>query len=124
MDLVRQNVEYESLMKDFSCDDGGPEYDWSPATFQYPKGFGVSWLKEVDSDCTSESCSELELPDVNLATMNSDQKFAFNLAVDKLMNYKYDRSSSIRPLSLIVEDTAESGKSYLITGYALSMTLA
>ena len=57
--------------------------------------------------------SILDIPDVSLNSMNSDQNLAFQIVKKFLKDYRED-SHELQPLRLILAGTAGSGKSYLI----------
>lgn len=84
MDLL-QPCAYLDVSSDFAFDDGGPDFDWSHTSNAYPDDFGVKWLENLDSD---EDNNTLELPNVDLISMNQDQRFAFCLVMDTLLKYK------------------------------------
>ena len=63
-------------------------------------------LKNTEKDLENE----LSLPDVNISSLNVEQKFAFNLVMKTLIEYE-NNSTDFTPLRLIV---AGCGKSYLI----------
>jgi predicted ATPase len=57
--------------------------------------------------------NELSLPDVNISSLNVEQKFAFNLVMKTLIKFE-NNSTDFTPLMLIVTGSAGCGKSYLI----------
>ncbi len=109
MDLLQPPCEYDAT-PDFVVDDGGPTYDWSSTVTNYPKGLGLKWLAELDTE--AETDDTLSLPDVSIEQLNTDQRFAFNIVMDTLI--RYESKSAVEPLRLIVAGTAGSGKSFLI----------
>ena len=114
MELIRPNVEYEDH-SDFNYDDGGPDQNWTLCSHQYPPDYGIQWLHEINEEFNHlEDSVTLNIPDVDLQSLNKDQKFVFNLVLERLIQYKADPDSFQSPLRLIVAGTAGSGKSYLI----------
>jgi hypothetical protein len=57
--------------------------------------------------------NELSLPDVNISSLNVEQKFAFNLVMKTLIEFE-NNSTDLTPLRLIVAGSAGCGNSYLI----------
>ncbi|XP_064619450.1 uncharacterized protein LOC135482899 [Lineus longissimus] len=112
IDLVQPNKDFEDEVHDFIYDDGGPDRDWSSTSLQYPLSLGVNWLDRLQS--LKPNIESLEIPKVDLHTMNVEQQFAFNIAMQTLMDYKDDPTSFTTPLRLVVTGTAGSGKAYLI----------
>jgi predicted GTPase len=79
---------------------------------QYPDNLGVNFLDNLKN--TEEDLeNELSLPDVNISSLNVEQKFAFNLVMKTLIKYE-NNSTDFTPLRLIVAGSAGCGKSYLI----------
>jgi hypothetical protein len=117
MNLIRPNTEYEDI-SDFQYDDGGAAYDWSACLHQYPQNHGVHWLKKVTEDMqeAKKEENELKIPNIPLTSMNRDQRFAFNLIMKTLFEYKNDQKNFNSHLRLIVAGTAGSGKSFLVKG--------
>ena len=56
---------------------------------------------------------ELQVPDVELDSMNSDQRLAFDIVMNTLNNFSQG-NENFEPLRMLVSDFAGSGKSYLI----------
>ncbi|KAK3093512.1 hypothetical protein FSP39_016633 [Pinctada imbricata] len=113
MDLIRPNANYDEVCdEEFTYDDGGPNYDWSKGSFEYPddkvKSFSNIMVQELE-----EKRSILQLPDVDIEKMNEDQKFAFNIVMNKMTEFS-NEGDKVKPLRLIVSGTAGSGKSFLI----------
>jgi hypothetical protein len=76
---------------------------------EYPQGFGLKFLGTLEQDTPSNN-NQL-FTDIKLQSINKEQKFTFNLVMDKLIKYKED-PSILQPLRLIVTGTAGSGKSF------------
>jgi hypothetical protein len=59
---------------EFKYDDGGADYDWSSIQYQYPDNLEVNFLDNLKN--TEEDLeNELSLPDVNISSLNVEQKF-------------------------------------------------
>ena len=56
---------------------------------------------------------ELNLTEVSISSLNSDQTFAFNIVMKTLFDYK-NKIETFEPLRLIIAGTAGCGKSFLI----------
>ncbi|XP_053391813.1 uncharacterized protein LOC128554571, partial [Mercenaria mercenaria] len=112
MDIVKPNADFECPDSDFEFDDGGDSYNWSAESLQYPSDKGKAWLKTIETSLHSNEDS-LKIPDVDLIKMNTDQKFAFNIILTKLLEFS-NGTTNFQPLRMIVTGTAGSGKSFLI----------
>ena len=44
MDAIRPNISYDESVIEFTFDDGGPDYDWTVSSYQYPNDFGAKWI--------------------------------------------------------------------------------
>ena len=66
-------------------------------------------LKNTEEDLENE----LSLLDVNISSLNVEQKIAFNLVMKTLIEFE-NNSTDFTPLRLIVAGSAGCGKSYLI----------
>ena len=55
----------------------------------------------------------MQILDVNVNSLNADQKFAFNMVMNSLHNYTHD-VENFTALRMVVTGTAGSGKSFLI----------
>ena len=115
MDLVRPVVTFDDIKKEISFDDGGPDYDWSQTSNMYPKDLGTSWIENLnkESECDSQ---KLDLADADLSLMNENQKSAFNIVMQTLLNF-INGDSADNPfelLRMVVSGTAGSEKSFLI----------
>ncbi len=111
MTLIQPQQLFDEIASDFAYDDGGPAYNWEHSKELYPVGLGLHWLEEL-SDAPQHD-NVLHIPDVSVASLNTDQKFAFNLVMNALIKHK-EKPGSTEPLRLIVSGTAGSGKSFLI----------
>jgi hypothetical protein len=49
MELVHPNKQFEEIDSDFSFDNGGPDFDWSKTSYEYPNDFGKEWLENLQS---------------------------------------------------------------------------
>ncbi len=89
MELLQpdQNFEPES---DLQFDDGGPDHDWSQHSRNYPDGFGLEWLEELDRDI-SQDTSDIDA--ATIALLNDEQKFAFNLVLSTMIQFQNEPSS-------------------------------
>lgn len=111
VDLVQPCADFH-FESEFKYDDGGADYDWSSSQYQYPDNLGVNFLDNLKN--TEEDLeNELSLPDVNISSLNVEQKFAFNLVMKTLIEFE-NNSTDFTPLRLIVAGSAGCGKSYLI----------
>jgi hypothetical protein len=105
--LLQPDAIFDDFTTDFLYDDGGPEFDWS-GSLPYPtnaKDYFEQLCEDVDEDAA------LKLPEVNLMTMNADQRFAYNLVMKNIVDHSAGKGASLR---LVVAGQAGSGKSYLI----------
>jgi hypothetical protein len=91
---------------------GGPDFDWSKTSYEYPNDFGKEWLENLQSHIDTDD-KNLNIPEVDISNMNSDQRFAFNIVLKTIQNYLNEQDNFIS-LRMIVSGTAGSGKSYLI----------
>ena len=74
---------------------GGADYDWSSSQYQYPDNLGVHFLDNLKN--TEEDLeNELSLPDVNISSLNVEQKFAFNFGVCFIHNALVSGRSNTR----------------------------
>ena len=112
MELIAPAETYDDIVDEFQYDDGGPDHDWSSTTLQYPDDLGLTWIEEISASI-EEPDLPLKLPDVTISSLNKEQKFAYNLVMNTLINYIED-PDNFSPLRLIVAGTAGSGKSFLI----------
>ena len=112
MDLIQPNAVYDDFTDEFVHDDGGPDYDWSASSHNYPRGFGINWLDNLNENATVSNV-ELLLPEVSISDMNREQRFTFNIIMETLLNYRRNTDDYL-PLRMIVAGTAGSGRSFLI----------
>ena len=110
MQLLKPQCEFSDPNHDLPYDDGGPDYQWSNTARNYPSGYGLKWLENLN-----ENLSEQDTPEPNMSpnSLNKEQKFAFSLIMETLIKYQ-ENPSSVEPLRLIISGTAGSGKSHLI----------
>lgn len=90
----------------------GPDFDWSKTSYEYPNDFGKEWLENLQSHIDTDD-KNLNIPEVDISNMNSDQRFAFNIVLKTIQNYLNEQDNFIS-LRMIVSGTAGSGKYYLI----------
>ena len=96
---------HDEYSRDFCYDDGGETYDWSS---KYPV---IDCACSVFDNLYEQKEGGLEIPDVDLSTMNHEQKLAFNMIMDTVLHAK---EGTVSHLPLVVAGQAGSGKSYLI----------
>ena len=115
MDLVRPVVTFDDIQKEFFFNDGGPEYNWSKASYKYPQGLGTSWIESLN-ESSELGNQDLVFPEVDLTSMNEDQKFAFNIVMQTLFDFveRENADNLFQPLRMVVMGKAGSGKSFLI----------
>ena len=112
MQLLKPCADYQDPISDFPYDDGGPDYDWGQTSMEYPEDLGVSFLEHL-AEASEKSADEvLNIPDVDLASMNADQQFAFNIIMETVSSPL--ENETVKSLRLILSGTAGSGKSHLI----------
>ena len=112
MELIAPNAVFDDFTSEFQYDDGGPDFDWSIKNHPYPPDLGVKFLGSLSAESELDD-SDLQLPEVELNSLNSEQKFAFNCIMDTLYNFIED-PASYTPLRMVISGTAGTGKSYLI----------
>ena len=112
MDLLQPNPDYVEPASDFVFDDGGPDYDWSHTTNIYPSDYGIKLVETLDQEQNFPN-NELVLPEVSLALMNKEQRFAYNIVKLTLIQHKETPCSAENPL-LLINGTVGTGKSFLI----------
>ena len=108
-DLIQPNAIYDDFTDDFNFWDGGPDYDWRKSSFFYDED-PEQWFCNNIINNESISSHDLDIPDVELSSLNEDQRFAFNLVLDALLPDGHQQD----PLRLVVTGQAGSGKSFLI----------
>ena len=62
---------------------------------------------------SKQDSAELKIPDVDIQSMNNDQRFAFDIVMKTIQNHM-EKNDQCKPLRMAVSGTAGSGKSYLI----------
>ena len=97
---------------EFHFDDGGPDYEWSAISIEYPNGLGIKWLEET-SPSSEETHLPLRLSDVSISTLNKDQKSAYNLVMNTLSDY-LECTDNCENFRMSVARLAGSGKSFLM----------
>ena len=65
---------------------GGPDFDWSKTSYEYPNDFGKEWLENLQCHIDTDD-KNLDIPEVDISNMNSDQRFAFNIVLKTIQNY-------------------------------------
>ena len=107
--LQPQMSAYDDFCRDFDYDDGGEDYDWS-GKYPFLENAAEFWetLKE-EPICNT---GKLKVPEVDLNSMNEDQRLAFNIIMDALE--KSDEDNTYEGMRMVVAGKAGSGKSYLI----------
>ena len=105
---MRPSSECIGDTDELEFDDGGPSHKWDVLKRNYPSDFGKEFVQNLskiqipDSSCT----------DIDILSLNTDQKLAFNIIMDSLVMYK--SGISCAPLRIIISGSAGSGKTYLI----------
>jgi len=112
MQLIKPNPNYEEITSDFVFDNGGPDYDWSKTSNNYPSDLGVKWLQNLQSHINNDD-TLLNVSDIDISKMNKDQRFAFKIVMKTIQNH-IETPQNFKPLRMIVSGTAGSGKSFLI----------
>lgn len=111
MEAIRPMSSFDDVVQDFKLDDGGPDYDWSQTSVQYPKDFGTKWWSKLESAASDDH--NLKIPDVDFTKMNKDQLLAFKIVMKTLSNFA-NKTEDNKPLRMIVSGTAGLEKSFLI----------
>ena len=88
IDLLQLDHVFDDYSTDFQFDDGGPGYDWSAGRLNYPQNAQESFESLSDDHNEGES---LQLPTVNLQSMNADQRFAYSLVMDTFIRHSKAR---------------------------------
>ena len=96
----------------FVYDDGGPDYDWTATDFSFSLASAKNFIETL-KEKVLERDKKLQIPDVNVKSLNADQKFAFDMVMNSLYNY-INNVDHFTPLRMVVSGTAGSGKSFLI----------
>ena len=109
IDLLKPQAHFDEGVIEFEYDDGGPDYDWGSSAEHYPT-LGATFIDSVKQEKEDVG---LILPDVDVLTLNEDQKKAYTIVMDRLIKYK-ENPNECSPLRLNISGTAGSGKSYLI----------
>ncbi len=117
MQLLQPNPNFNTD-PDILFDDGGPESDWGHHSRNYPAGFGLKWLGQLDRDMSHRKYLTGQ---ITLAQLNEEQQFAFNIVLNTMLQYQKD-PSSVHPLRLIITGTPGSGKSFLIKSLVSALT--
>ena len=71
---------------------------------------------------TEEENNTLILPNIDVNSLNEDQRFAFSLVMETLINYQ-ENPVEVEKLRMIISGTAGSGKSYLIQSLVRAIKL-
>ncbi len=112
MEAIRPNPDFVESCEDFTFDDGGPEYNWNSPSYEYPIDLDIKWTKCLEQKSMNCDDSVLDLPDVATDNLNDEQRLAFDIVMERLLNHKSGKE--VDPLRLIVTGTAGTGKSFLI----------
>ena len=110
-DILKPNAVYDDYTTDFEYDDGGPDYNWNEAAALYPSN-AISFLDDLNETQPDTENDGLNLPNIDLLSLNKDQQFAFNMVMTKLQSYK--KGIKTDNLRLCISGSAGSGKSHLI----------
>ena len=86
LELVRPNTEFKEDGTDFNYNDGGLEYDWSQCSHDYPSDYGKTFLDNVNSKENTTDSQGLDLPDVNIDTLNTEQRLAFDIVMNTFIS--------------------------------------
>ena len=87
MQLIMPLATFDDIQPEISFDDGGPDFDWSKTSYQYPEDLGKSWLQTLKDEADLSQNEHLAIPDVDLSSMNDDQSFAFHIVIQTLINF-------------------------------------
>ena len=109
--MLQPVADREDYTSDFQFDDGGDAHDWSSGPYPYIPNADEIFESLFSTSNNDESSDELDVPDVNLLTMNPQQRFAFTLIMYTLKKAISGDDCFIR---LIISGKAGSGKSYLL----------
>ena len=121
MELIHPNSDLNDILTtDFDYDDGGPEYDWSHTSKNYASNYGKGFIDNLPK---TRQYTHTVIPDIDLETMNNDQKFAFNIVCEILLKYVSDPNSFQSHLRMVVMGSGGSGKSYLIKAIVKAVRL-
>ena len=112
MELIAPNAFFDDFISEFQYDDGGPDFDWGIINHPYPPDLGVKFLGSLSAESELDD-SVLQLPEAELNSLNTEQKFAFNCIMDTLYNF-IENPATYTPLRMVISGTAGTGKSYLI----------
>ena len=103
-DPSQPNPDYVEPASDFVFDYGGPDYDWSQTSNIYPSDYGINWVKTLDLEQNFPE-NELDLPEVYLALINKEQRFAYNLVMLTLIKHK-ENPCSAENVRLVIDGKA------------------
>ena len=107
LELMQPDAIFDDFSTDFKYDDGGPDFDWSGDDVYPPNA--KEYFEQLCEDSVEDDA--IKLPDVNLTAMNAEQRFAYNLVMQNIIDHSAGKDASLR---LVVAGEAGSGKSYLI----------
>ena len=108
LQLLQPNTIYDDYTTDFPYDDGGIDCDWS-AKHQYPPKADL-FINHLSTNVVDEE-DHLILPEADHTLMNYDQKFAYNIIMEKIQKHSAGEHVNHR---MVIAGQAGSGKSYLI----------
>ena len=120
MDLLQPIADFDDVTSDFTYDDGGPDFDWSLTSNTYPDNYGVLFFTK--SEWYKRRKQHLILPNIDVNSLNEDQRFAFSLVMETLIKYQVN-PVGVEKLRVIISGTAGSGKSYLIQSLVRAIKL-
>ena len=112
------NQCFEGVENEFEYNDGGEEFNWSSiySSIQVSNLHQAKeWLNESIKNNEENAADEnnIVLPDVDISTLNDEQKSIVSLVLHTL--YKYmENPNNYTPLRLVVSGTGGTGKSYVI----------
>jgi predicted AAA+ superfamily ATPase len=111
MESVRPNAQYENCSSDFQYDDGGPYFDWTNRSYDYPQNH-LSFIENIHAKY-EESSHVLDIPNIDVESLNQEQLMAYNI-VFKTLHLFISNNEDFEALRMVITGTAGSGKSYLI----------
>ena len=89
-----------NISTDFEYEDGGPDYDWTSSDFSFSSQRANSLIDTIKEN-VQERDKNLQIPNVDINSLNTDQKFAYNMVMNSLNDYNCD-VENFAPLRLVV----------------------